>query len=71
MGLATTPPTVGIQDGPVHIICVNVQWWAHFSGVLSQLTSESAWEGTDDEISDAIEKVSEFLNVGVPSTDCS
>lgn len=70
MVFTTTPPAVGIADSPVHTICINAEWWSHISGIITQLTYREAWEGTDDEISDAIEAIYEVLNVGLPATDC-
>lgn len=61
------PPTVGIADLPAQDIRINLQWWAHVSGIVEQLTYRSAWDGTDDEISFAISEIAKFLNTGAPT----
>lgn len=66
MGVAAIPPSEGINQSPVHTIHINTEWWSHVSGVITRLTYRDAWEGTDEQISDAIEKVYQLLNIGLP-----
>lgn len=64
------PPDVDICAGPVVNICLNVQWWAHVSGVIARLAYRDAWKGTDDQISDAVESIYKILDVGRPTMSC-
>lgn len=64
------PPDVDICAAPVFNVCVNAEWWAHISGMISRLTYTDAWVGTDDQIHDAIESIYKILDVGRPTMGC-
>jgi len=64
------PPTVGIDDAPLHTICINAEWWSHVSGQIARLLSRDNWQGTEAEIDSAIQSIYEILDVGLPSSEC-
>jgi hypothetical protein len=64
------PPDVDVCSGPVYTICVNDQWWAHISGQIMRLLRRDAWEGDDDQVSDAIQAIHKILDVGRPTMGC-
>lgn len=64
------PPIQGVCDGLVYTVCVNEFWWSHLSGQIARLLYRDAWEGTDDEIDDAIQSISKILDVGRPTMSC-
>lgn len=63
-------PDVDICAPPVVNVCVNARWWAHISGMISRLTYDDAWTGTEDEIHAAVESIYKILNVGRPTMGC-
>lgn len=67
---AVPPPATGIFDSPVHKLCINAAWWSHISGMITPLTYEGAWEGTQEEIDDAQQAIFKLLNVGLPTEEC-
>lgn len=64
------PPSTGISESPVHTICINAAWWSHVSGVMTQLLSEGAWDGTESQKEAAVQAIYELLNVGEPTPEC-
>jgi hypothetical protein len=57
-----TPPTSGVFDSPSRLILVNGEWWSHIAGMVSVLTHEDAWLGTQEEIDAAIYQIELFLS---------
>lgn len=54
-------PSIGIFDDPTVCLKVNREWYSHVLGVLQVLCEPDAWEGTDDEVLDAIGEIEKML----------
>lgn len=54
-------PSIGIFDDPTVCLKVNREWYSHVLGVLQVLCEPDAWEGSDDEILDAIGEIEKML----------
>lgn len=54
-------PDTAFTDSPSNSAGVNYKWLGHILAVMDLLQQEDYWQGTDDEIRDAIEAIEVWL----------
>lgn len=63
-------PTVGIFDEPYVCTRINQEWLSHILGVLTVLTEEDAWDGSESEKYRAQQEIEKLLNSLKDNSHC-